>query len=76
LRALIVGGGGLWKRYANGDNLLFRPQDFVAPHQSPLMHQLQRFNDPQLRTLTAALIEATQKPLVQTPLLDALVRRA
>ncbi|MEJ2132966.1 MAG: hypothetical protein P8Y95_15400, partial [Gammaproteobacteria bacterium] len=31
---------GLWKKYNNGDNLLFRRRDFVDPQSSPLIADL------------------------------------
>src|SRR5438105_8884460 len=34
IRALIAGGRSLWDRYDNGDNLLWRRQDFEAPRKS------------------------------------------
>src|SRR5262249_39712107 len=37
LRGLVVGGPALWKKYDNGDNLLFRAQDLANPGQSPLL---------------------------------------
>jgi hypothetical protein len=67
LRCLQVGGRGLWERYDNGDNLLFRQQDFETPGRSPLFAELLRVSG--LRDLVATLIDAARMPLDQTPLL-------
>jgi serine/threonine protein kinase len=32
----------LWQSYSNGDNLLFRSSDFIAPDQSPLLKELEQ----------------------------------
>jgi hypothetical protein len=40
LRGLRAGGRPLWERYDNGDNLLFRAQDFRDPGNSPLFREL------------------------------------
>jgi WD40 repeat protein len=73
LRALMVGGRALWERYDNGDNLLFRQQDLEAPSKSALFLELLRLDDPSLRFLAGALIDAARKPLEQTPLLEDLL---
>src|SRR5262249_1956915 len=59
--------------YDNGDNLLFRREDLETPEQSPLFQQLLRFDDPLLRILLVHLMQAAQRPLEQTPLLEDLV---
>src|SRR5262249_6859145 len=41
----------LWKRYDNGDNLLFTQADLLAPAESPLFQELGRFRDAQMRSL-------------------------
>lgn len=73
LRALQMGGPPLWEKYNDGDNLLFRQQDLEAPTKSRLFYDLLKLNDPTVRLLTDALIEAARKPLDQTPLLEDLL---
>jgi formylglycine-generating enzyme required for sulfatase activity len=73
IRALTVGGRFLWDRYDNGDNLLFRRQDFEAPNRSPLFAELLKVDDPTIRLLTEKLIDAARQSLTQTPLLDELI---
>jgi hypothetical protein len=73
LRALQTGGPPLWEKYSDGDNLLFRQQDLEAPTKSRLFYDLLKLNDPTVRLLTDALIEAARKPLDQTPLLEDLL---
>jgi hypothetical protein len=73
LRGLIVGGRALWERYDNGDNLLFREQDFRSPRDSALFRELVKLNDPEVRRLADQLSRAAYKPLDQVPLLEDLV---
>jgi len=73
LHALVVDGRTLWDKYDNGDNLLFKQQDFEAPHKSPLFAQLLRLQDPVVGTLVRALIDAMRKPIDETPLLESLL---
>jgi hypothetical protein len=73
VRCLTVGGRQLWDRFDNGDNVLFRQQDFEAPARSPLFAELLRMSHPEVRSLTAALIDAARMPLDQTPRLEELV---
>jgi WD40 repeat protein len=73
LRGLMVGGRVLWERYDNGDNLLFREQDLRSPRESPLVWELARLPDPELRRLVDCLSRAAYKPLDQVQLLDDLV---
>jgi hypothetical protein len=70
IRAVIAGGRPLWDRYDNGDNLLFRQQDLEAPSKSALFYELLKSDDPSVRALAEKLIDATRKPVDQTPLLD------
>ena len=35
----------LWRKYSNGDNLLFRDQDFTSPQSSPLLKELSKLPD-------------------------------
>jgi hypothetical protein len=70
LRALAVAGLALWRRYDNGDNLLFTQADFETPDRSPLFAELLRTGHPEVRRLAGALRDAVRKPLDQVPLLD------
>jgi WD40 repeat protein len=70
LRCLQVGGGELWQRYDNGDNLLFKAADFASPHKSILFAELRRFQDPAVRSVAARLMAAAQRPIELTPLLE------
>jgi hypothetical protein len=72
LRALVVVGRGLWDRHDNGDNLLFREDDFRDPGRSPLFAQLHANADPLLRTLAEKLHEACSLRADQVPLLENL----
>jgi WD40 repeat protein len=76
LRALRVGGKPLWEKYDNGDNLLFKQEDFDAPTRSPLFAELLRIKDAEVHELAGALINAARTPLHQTPLLETLVSSA
>jgi formylglycine-generating enzyme required for sulfatase activity len=75
LRALKVGGRALWEKYDNGDNLLFRREDFDAPSKSALIYDLLKLDDPSVRFLAENLIDAARNPLDQTPLLEELISR-
>jgi hypothetical protein len=70
LRCLMVGGRALWERYDNGENLLFRAADVQNPGASALLHDLWELQDPVVRALVKQLLQATQAPLEQVPLLD------
>jgi hypothetical protein len=73
LRCLAVGGPGLWERYDNGDNLLFREQDFQDPATSPLFQELWQLPDAAARALAGHLFLAARGPLEGVPLLQDLV---
>jgi WD40 repeat protein len=73
IRALVVGGQLLWDAYDNGDNLLFRQQDFESPGSSPLFSELLTFEDTTIHFMVEKLIEAVGAPLDQTPLLEDLI---
>jgi hypothetical protein len=58
----VVESPSLWKKYSNGENLLFKQDDFVDPDSSELMSDLERVSDlgplvPKLRVLCALGIE-------------------
>jgi hypothetical protein len=73
LRALAASGKPLWERYDNGENLLFREQDFKDPAASALFRELWASPDPELGRLAAHLLLAGQGPSEDVPLLDELV---
>ena len=62
LQALSVGGRGLWERYDNGDNLLFKETDLRAPRESALFKELLGMPDSATkatgRTSAPVLLEA------------------
>ena len=59
----------LWDLYDNGDNLLFREEDFKAPANSPLFQELWDQGRSEVRSLVGNLLLATQGPLERVPLL-------
>jgi hypothetical protein len=74
LRCLALPEGkALWGRFDNSENLLFREQDFKAPHASALFRELWDAQPPPTRMLTGHLLLATQGPLTRVPLLDDLI---
>jgi WD40 repeat protein/formylglycine-generating enzyme required for sulfatase activity len=73
LRCLAVLGADLWQRYDNGDNVLFREQDFKAPGESELLRDLWQLDDRPARALVGQLVLASQASPRQVPLLDELV---
>jgi formylglycine-generating enzyme required for sulfatase activity len=73
IRALMTGGKGLWGKYDNGDNLLFKASDFEKPTQSPLFAELTKFSDPGVQTLAGQMLDALGKPLNDSPALEELV---
>ncbi len=73
LRALTVGGRELWERYDNGDNLLFKESDLLAPAASPLFDELRRLPDMQTQALVGRLQVACESRLEDTPFLGDLL---
>jgi WD40 repeat protein len=74
LRALVIAGRSLWNEYDNGDNLLFRAQDFEGPAGSALFRRLWQIPDAALHTLVGYLAMSCLSPMEQVPLLEELVR--
>lgn len=71
IHCLAFGRDSLWRQFNNGDNLLFREEDFRDPGHSRLFQQLWRTPpDADARTLVGRLILACKLPLEKTPLLD------
>ncbi len=73
LRVLSLDGKALWDRYDNGENLLFREEDFRNPADSRLLHELWAHSDEDVRNLVGWLLLASQAPIESTPLLDELL---
>ena len=74
LRCLSVGGLPLWERFNNDENLLFTAQDFADPEATrALSASCGRCADPEAHALVGHLVLATQRPLEQTPRLEALI---
>jgi serine/threonine protein kinase len=75
LMALRTGGQALWDRYDNGDNLLFREQDFQSPSGSSIFNELLD-SGREVQWLAALLRQAAQKHFGEVPLLeDVLVHK-
>jgi uncharacterized OB-fold protein len=73
LRSLTVGGRQLWDKYDNGENLLFREQDFRCSTESKLLLDLWQLPDPDMRRLLGHLLLGSQLPLDRVPMLDEVV---
>ncbi len=73
LRCLRVGGTNLWQRHDNGENLLFREEDFREPSKSCLLRELWELKDRDTRYLIGHLLLASRGPLLVAPALDELV---
>jgi pimeloyl-ACP methyl ester carboxylesterase len=69
LRALCVAGKELWQRYDNGENLLFREEDFRRPADSKLLAELWQLGHAEVQALIGQLVVANRQPVAQTPLL-------
>ena len=48
----------LWDKYNNGDNLLFRRQDFLDPQRSPLIADLRALGEPEIREKLEFVVKA------------------
>ncbi|HVS39072.1 MAG TPA: hypothetical protein VMS17_26170 [Gemmataceae bacterium] len=70
LRALKTGGQGLWDRYDNGDNLLFKERDLQGPLQSHLFLDLTKIGDPLVGRMTDLLVKSLRGSLEDVPLLE------
>jgi hypothetical protein len=64
LKALII-SPRLWNRYDNGDNLLFKAEDFINPQKSKLLNELIQF--PDLRKLIKNLINICSSEFKEIP---------
>lgn len=72
IRCLTIGRRSLWRRFNNGDNLLFRESDFVKPKESRLFRELWSLSDDGARDVVARLVLACLAPLEESPLLEEL----
>jgi WD40 repeat protein len=73
IRCLVVAGAGLWSRYENDDNLLFKETDLKDPGDSELFRELWKVSDADAHALVGRLVLAAVAPPRQTPILDDLV---
>jgi len=73
VHCLRTGGRGLWDRFDNGDNLLFREADFKNPGKSELFRELWELPDPDARALVGRLALACQSPLEASPRFDEIL---
>lgn len=66
LRAILV-SPRLWSKFDNGDNLLFKADDFIHPQKSKLLKELSLF--PDLKKLIKNLINITNSDFEDIPCL-------
>ena len=64
----------LWRKYDNGDNLLFRQADFLAPDHSPLLADMAVIAD--LAPLVERFRQVSRADLDAVPTLDAFIEGA
>jgi pimeloyl-ACP methyl ester carboxylesterase len=72
LRCVRV-AGGLWSKYGDPENLLFRQSDFATPAGSALLRELWHLPDRDARALAGHLVLASIGPLAQVPMLAELI---
>lgn len=60
----------LWRRFQNGDNLLFTKRDFENPGSSELLHQLWNSGSSELQNWAGLIAVAATSPLDATPRLE------
>ncbi len=70
LRALKLKGKELWTKYDNGDNLLFKEADLLAPLKSLLFLDLTKIDDGIVRSQVDFLIKGLRQGLDCVPLLQ------
>ncbi|MEL6612512.1 MAG: AarF/UbiB family protein, partial [Bacteroidota bacterium] len=66
----LVHDPSLWDRYATGENMLFRADDFYDPENSPLFETLSKVPGEDASRLAQALATACLLPPSATPSLD------
>ena len=69
-------GRALWDKYDNGDNLLFKEADFLAPLQSHLFLDLTKTGDGLVSRMTDILVKALRGSLETVPLLEQVMPEA
>ena len=70
LRALSI-RPALWGQFQGGDDcLLFRRSDFDDPARSPILRELKRFSEPEIKQLTTAFESLLSLPPLKVPLID------
>lgn len=74
LQGLVAGGKGLWDKFDNGDNLLFREADLRAPGQSALFKVLWNLPHAGAHDLVGHLVLGLSGPLEQVPALENVMR--
>ena len=72
LRSVKV-AGGLWSKYGDAENLLFRQMDFADPAGSTLLKELWLLQDRDARALTGHVVLASAGSLEEVPLLSELI---
>jgi hypothetical protein len=75
LRCLQAGGRDLWERYDNGENMLFREDDFRRPGDSRLLAELWALEAPDARALVGRLVLASQDQAEAVPRLEEVAAR-
>jgi formylglycine-generating enzyme required for sulfatase activity/DNA-binding beta-propeller fold protein YncE len=73
LRGLVAGGQGLWSKYDNGDNMLFREPDLRNPAASPLFKELWNSPDVCTHDLVGHLTLGLSSPLEGAPQLNDVI---
>ncbi len=76
LRAVTVKGRALWDKYDNGDNILFRQADLLAPTKSFLFLDLVKSDDPLTASLADHLLKALRAGVAAAPLLEDVIPEA
>jgi Leucine-rich repeat (LRR) protein len=76
LQALQAGGGALWQKYDNGDNVLFTEADLQEPTKSYLFLDLLRSGDLQTVALAKQMIDAVRGGVGSAPLLETILGEA
>ena len=60
----------LWTSFHNGDNLIFRAEDFKRPGNTPVWTQLKQNPDSEVQKLTAALEQSCRGQIEDVPYLE------
>ena len=73
LRALKVHDKDLWEKHDNGDNLLFREADLLAPLKSHLFLDLTKTGDPVITQMMDLMVKALRGKMEAVPLLEEVI---